>query len=70
MTPCPGGDECHDSGYCLARRTQDERQIESVRKLRDRRFSWVLPGHGRRFHGSPELMPAAVDRCLAWMATA
>lgn len=30
QTPCPSGDECHDSGYCLAKRTQDERQIESV----------------------------------------
>lgn len=41
----------------------------SVEKLKAHRFSWVLPGHGRRFQAPAERMPAELDRCLAWMAT-
>ncbi|MGL4551656.1 MAG: 4Fe-4S domain-containing protein [Gemmataceae bacterium] len=26
------------------------RQVESVRRLADYRFEWVLPGHGQRVH--------------------
>lgn len=44
-----------------------ERQIESVRRLLDHRFSWVLPGHGRRFRTAVEDMPAEIRRCLDWM---
>jgi glyoxylase-like metal-dependent hydrolase (beta-lactamase superfamily II)/ferredoxin len=41
-------------------------QLRSLARLRDLRFSWVLPGHGRRHHASsPEAMRADLDRSLA-----
>jgi glyoxylase-like metal-dependent hydrolase (beta-lactamase superfamily II)/ferredoxin len=46
-------------------------QIEAMKSLADHtdgyRFSWVLPGHGRRFHASPEEMPAHMEQCIQWM---
>lgn len=37
-------------------------QLRSLERLRDFRFQWVLPGHGRRFRaGSPEAMREALD---------
>ena len=32
------------------------RQIESMRRLAELRFDWVLPGHGQRVHLSPNAM--------------
>ena len=39
-------------------------QLESVRRLLDHRFEWVLPGHGRRFHAEPETMHAQLEAIL------
>jgi glyoxylase-like metal-dependent hydrolase (beta-lactamase superfamily II) len=40
-------------------------QVDSLRKLRERRFTWVLPGHGRRYHApSAEAMRDEIDRAL------
>lgn len=47
------------------------RQIDSMKKLADDtagyRFEWVLPGHGRRFHGSKADMSAQMKACVQWM---
>lgn len=40
-------------------------QLESVRRLLDHRFEWVLPGHGRRFHAEPETLHAQLEALLA-----
>jgi glyoxylase-like metal-dependent hydrolase (beta-lactamase superfamily II)/ferredoxin len=41
-------------------------QLRSVERLREHRFEWVLPGHGRRHHAaSPEEMRRAIDATLA-----
>jgi len=42
-------------------------QTRSMEKLLDYRFGWVLPGHGRIHHDSPENMRAHLKRCIAWM---
>jgi glyoxylase-like metal-dependent hydrolase (beta-lactamase superfamily II)/ferredoxin len=42
-------------------------QTKSMRRLRDHAFSWVLPGHGRIHHDSPERMRASLEECIAWM---
>lgn len=46
------------------------RQIESMERLLDYRFEWVLPGHGRRAHLPADAMRAALAACLAWMRRA
>jgi glyoxylase-like metal-dependent hydrolase (beta-lactamase superfamily II)/ferredoxin len=44
-------------------------QLDSLERLAQRTFSWVLPGHGSRFHAPPEEMRrrlrALVARCRA-----
>lgn len=41
-------------------------QLRSLERLRDYRFQWVLPGHGRRFRApSADAMRAAVDEVIA-----
>jgi glyoxylase-like metal-dependent hydrolase (beta-lactamase superfamily II)/ferredoxin len=41
-------------------------QVRSLRRLLDFRFSWILPGHGRRLHvDSPETMRGELVRLLA-----
>ena len=41
-------------------------QVRSLRRLRDFRFEWVLPGHGRRFRArSADQMRAALDEAIA-----
>ena len=41
-------------------------QLRSLARLRDFRFQWVLPGHGRRFRAdSPAAMRAALDETIA-----
>jgi glyoxylase-like metal-dependent hydrolase (beta-lactamase superfamily II)/ferredoxin len=40
---------------------------KSMQKLLNYSFEWVLPGHGRRFHGSREQVRAQLILCLDWM---
>ncbi|HLJ75542.1 MAG TPA: MBL fold metallo-hydrolase [Thermoanaerobaculia bacterium] len=42
-------------------------QIESMQRLLDYRFEWVLPGHGRPVHLDANRMHAELERCVAWM---
>ncbi len=42
-------------------------QIESMEKLADYPFEWVLPGHGRRYHGSVSSTKKQMQKCLNWM---
>jgi len=45
-------------------------QIRSMKRLLDHDFTWVLPGHGERFHvSSPAAMRKELERCIAWMET-
>jgi glyoxylase-like metal-dependent hydrolase (beta-lactamase superfamily II)/ferredoxin len=44
-------------------------QIESMQKLRDYEFEWVLPGHGRIHHDSVANMRDHLERCIRWMKT-
>jgi glyoxylase-like metal-dependent hydrolase (beta-lactamase superfamily II)/ferredoxin len=50
-----------------------EEQIRSMAKLLDNywqwNFEWVLPGHGRIHHDSPENMRRHLERCVDWMKT-
>ncbi len=41
-------------------------QLLSLAKLTSYQFSWVLPGHGRRFYAEPVVMQKSLDQCLAW----
>ena len=41
--------------------------VVSTEKLLNYEFEWVLPGHGRRFHASKELMKIEIKKCLEWM---
>ena len=44
-------------------------QLRSLVRLRDYRFEWVLPGHGRRFHAaSAGAMRVAVEETIARLA--
>jgi len=45
-------------------------QIRSMRKLLPRRFSWVLPGHGRIHGASAGEMHQELERCVSWMEKA
>lgn len=47
-----------------------EEQINSVAKLADYNWSWLLPGHGRRTQASPEKMRTMILNCVEWMKTA
>jgi glyoxylase-like metal-dependent hydrolase (beta-lactamase superfamily II) len=41
-------------------------QVRSLERLRDCRFEWVLPGHGRRFRAhSADAMHAALEQTIA-----
>ena len=42
-------------------------QIKSMEKLAQYSFEWVLPGHGRRYHGDKVTMSKQMEQCLAWM---
>jgi glyoxylase-like metal-dependent hydrolase (beta-lactamase superfamily II)/ferredoxin len=43
-----------------------ERQVQSLRRLLDFRFRWILPGHGRRYQApDPETMRRELARLLA-----
>jgi glyoxylase-like metal-dependent hydrolase (beta-lactamase superfamily II) len=40
---------------------------ESMRKLIDYDFEWILPGHGRRYHADLATMRREMQKCVAWM---
>jgi glyoxylase-like metal-dependent hydrolase (beta-lactamase superfamily II)/ferredoxin len=44
-----------------------KRQTQSMERLLDYRFEWVLPGHGRIHNASAEEMHGHLERCVAWM---
>ncbi|HEX9981947.1 MAG TPA: MBL fold metallo-hydrolase [Thermoanaerobaculia bacterium] len=44
-----------------------DEQIRSMERLRDFRFEWVLPGHGRPIHLAPDAMRDSLERCITWM---
>lgn len=46
-----------------------ERQIESMERLLDYRFEWVLPGHGRIGHANADSMRDHLQGCIEWMRT-
>ncbi|MBO3462034.1 MBL fold metallo-hydrolase [Aetokthonos hydrillicola Thurmond2011] len=46
-------------------------QIKSMRKLANFSFTWVLPGHGRRYHADTyEIMTQQMNKCIQWMESA
>jgi glyoxylase-like metal-dependent hydrolase (beta-lactamase superfamily II)/ferredoxin len=44
-----------------------EVQTRSMERLLDYTFEWVLPGHGRIHHDTPEAMRGHLRRCVEWM---
>jgi glyoxylase-like metal-dependent hydrolase (beta-lactamase superfamily II)/ferredoxin len=42
-------------------------QIRSMEKLAQYDFEWVLPGHGRRYHGDRATMKVEMQKCLESM---
>jgi glyoxylase-like metal-dependent hydrolase (beta-lactamase superfamily II)/ferredoxin len=44
-------------------------QIQSMERLLDYRFEWVLPGHGRPVHLGADAMHRELEWCVAWMRT-
>ena len=44
-------------------------QTQSMEKLLDYEFEWVLPGHGRIHHDSAANMRKSVRDCIEWMNT-
>lgn len=45
------------------------KQTESMKRLREYDFEWVLPGHGRRANLPADEMRDSLERCIAWMQT-
>lgn len=43
------------------------KQLQSMRKLANYSFEWVLPGHGRRHHADREIMHQQMHQCIKWM---
>ncbi|MDB9528322.1 MBL fold metallo-hydrolase [Oscillatoria sp. CS-180] len=41
--------------------------VQSMKKLAEYDFEWVLPGHGRRHHADQERMREQMRKCLDWM---
>jgi glyoxylase-like metal-dependent hydrolase (beta-lactamase superfamily II)/ferredoxin len=44
-------------------------QKKSLAKLMHYEFTWVLPGHGRRYHGSVSVVQDSLALCLTWAET-
>lgn len=44
-----------------------EKVIESMEKLTNYSFNWVLPAHGRRYHADSEKMQKDLEKCIEWM---
>ena len=42
--------------------------VQSMHKLANYSFEWILPGHGRRYHGDRATMQQKLQQCLDWMA--
>jgi len=42
-------------------------QTQSMKRLLNLDFEWVLPGHGRRGHQSANLMKQKLVNCIEWM---
>jgi glyoxylase-like metal-dependent hydrolase (beta-lactamase superfamily II) len=42
-------------------------QTQSMKRLLDYRFEWVLPGHGRRGHRPSGIMHQKLMECIEWM---
>ncbi|HEY9768056.1 MAG TPA: MBL fold metallo-hydrolase [Coleofasciculaceae cyanobacterium] len=42
-------------------------QIKSMEKLANYTFQWVLPGHGRRYHGDVATVKQQMQLCISWM---
>jgi glyoxylase-like metal-dependent hydrolase (beta-lactamase superfamily II)/ferredoxin len=42
-------------------------QTQSMKRLLDYRFEWVLPGHGRRAHQPSDVMHRKLIDCVQWM---
>ena len=42
-------------------------QIKSMEKLADYSFEWVLPSHGRRYHGTTTETEQQMQQCIEWM---
>ena len=42
-------------------------QVESMEKLANYSFSWVLPGHGRRYQGNTATTKEQMKLCINWM---
>ncbi len=42
-------------------------QTQSMKRLLDYSFEWVLPGHGRRYHADPATMRHQLTTCIEWM---
>ncbi|MEM9806210.1 MAG: MBL fold metallo-hydrolase [Cyanobacteria bacterium P01_D01_bin.56] len=51
--------------YCWYSWTE---QIQSMKRLADYSFEWVLPGHGRRLHSTA--MAQELQTCIEWMEKA
>jgi glyoxylase-like metal-dependent hydrolase (beta-lactamase superfamily II)/ferredoxin len=45
-------------------------QTKSMHRLAKYTFEWVLPGHGRRFHGDVETVRQQMSKCLEYMSAA
>jgi len=43
-------------------------QIQSMKRLLDYRFEWVLPAHGRPIHLEAAAMRVSLKRCIEWMS--
>ncbi|MGF1513944.1 MAG: MBL fold metallo-hydrolase [Elainellaceae cyanobacterium] len=43
---------------------------QSMQRLAEHSFEWVLPGHGRRYHSDRSTMAAAMQTCLNWLEAA
>lgn len=44
-----------------------DKQIQSMKKLWNYSFEWVLPGHGRRYHCDRATMVLELQKCIQWM---
>lgn len=44
-----------------------DKQIESVEKLIEYYWSWLLPGHGRRIKAHPEAYKLHIEQLVEWM---
>ncbi|GAB4137818.1 MAG: MBL fold metallo-hydrolase [Cyanobacteria bacterium J069] len=43
--------------------------LQSMKRLANYSFEWVLPGHGHRYHSDRQTMAEQLQKCLIWMET-